>query len=137
MNWFTILKIDPEFMMDQKELVREPVRETSDSKVIDLERVTDIDVAGNCCEAARNEVMTLLSQIQRRYENEGRSDREKDAEKNMKIVEGVDCKQLLQIVYTHWKKSFTKPPEGMKLNPEYLEWRRIYEEWKECDKDVV
>ena len=50
------------------------------------------------------------------------------------MVENMDCEKLKQQVYRFWSKSYSaKPPEGMKINPELLMWRKIYEEWEECE----
>ena len=62
MSWEDILKIDPERMME-REPDRKPVRglEAPDSKVIDEQTVAEMDVTGNCCEAARNAAVTVAN----------------------------------------------------------------------------
>ena len=122
--WFDILK--------RQELVSE--LQAPDSKLVDYQIAGEMDIVGNCCEQARNQVMEAISVSQRRYEEEGRPDRVKDAEGNMRMVENMDCEKLKQQVYRFWSKSYSaKPPKGMKINPELLMWRKIYEEWEECE----
>lgn len=136
MTWFDILKrLGAEPMMERK-----PDRELQapNSKVIDFELAGEMDVTDSCCEAARNHVIELMGNIQRRYEEEGREEKAKGIEIAIPSLEEGDCAELLKVVKRmHDISHEIKPPKGHHISPEYLEWRKIYEEWKECDKDVV
>ena len=68
--WFDILKyiplqpMDPHIRAARKRIDEQDwgkQLEAPDSKLVDMERAAEMDVAGNCCEQARNQVLEVLA----------------------------------------------------------------------------
>jgi len=107
-----------------------------------LERPTDEDVAQvqvdktiqseGCCETARTQMLDIFNMMKTRYEQEGRTEAVKGIEENFRIIETLTCKNLKREL-AKLSKLGRIAPAGMKINPEVLEFRRIYEEWEECE----
>ena len=152
MTWEDILKIDPERMMERK-----PVRELEapDSKVMDYEIAADIDVEGNCCEAARNAAVTAANSFldhplkDKIFMNVGKDRTPDEVERFLLDIEEADCKTLRRWLREVGKVDKypnglpeIKPPTaaakyGFMHNPLVVEFRKIWEEWEECESDVV
>tara|TARA_R110000824_G_scaffold365612_1_gene554131 strand:+ start:77 stop:478 length:402 start_codon:yes stop_codon:yes gene_type:complete len=133
MSWENTLQ-KPEFKKPERSEV------APDSKVVDLERVAEIDVAGNCCEVARTSAVIAINSLAgHKYEKQLFPS---GIEANSKIVEEASCKELKSILanigkINKYPSGIPTPPKGSSTNPLVVECRKIYEEWKECDKDLI
>ena len=155
MSWKDILKIDPERMMREPD--RKPVRELEapDSKVMDYEIAADIDVEGNCCEAARNAAVTVANSFldhpmkDKIFMNVDKERTPDEIERFLLNIENTNCRTLRRWLREVGK--IDKYPDGLPElkpharapkyrymhNPIVVEFRKIWEEWEECESDVV
>ena len=87
-----------------------------------------------CCETARGQMLDIFNMMKTRYEQEGRPDAVKGVEENFRIIETLTCKnlkgELAKLAKIGRELIATA---GKEINPEVLEFRRIYEEWEECE----
>ena len=89
-----------------------------------------------CCEVARGEIMEVYQNSIERYKQEGRLDRVKSMEHNMRMVEELDCKELKEQIKIQEDKMEGNPPKGMKFNPSLIRFKEILEDWDECESDA-
>ena len=130
MAWENTLR-KPEFKKPERTELVAP-----DSKVVDLERVSEIDVAGNCCEVARTSAVIAVNSLAgHKYE---KTFFPLGIEVGSKTVEEMPCKGLKRLLadvgkINKYPSGLPTPAKGRALNPLVVEFRKIYEEWKECD----
>ena len=127
MSWQTRLK-KPEF--------KKPEKISPDSKVVDMERAAEMDVSTNCCEMARTSAVAAIHSLV------GHKHEKKmfplGIEQASKDIEEMSCEELKRQVellgkVAKYPSGIPNPPKGHKTNPLVIEFRKIYEEWKECE----
>ena len=158
MSWKDILKYIPLQPMDpQIRAARRHIDQLQapDSKVIDEQTASEMDVAGNCCEAARNAAVTAANSFldhplkDKIFMNVGKNRTPDEVERFLLDIEEANCKTLRRWLrevgkidkYPNGLPELEPTPARAKYefmhNPLVVEFRKIYEEWSECDKDVV
>jgi hypothetical protein len=134
MVWEERLK-KPEFKKPERS---EPI--APDSKVVDLERVAEMGVAGNCCEVARTSAVVAVNsfaghKLEKKMFPLG-------IETASREIEEMSCERLKRTLIHYGKinkypNALPIPSKGRINSPLVVELRKIYEEWKKCDKDLV
>lgn len=94
----------------------------------------------DCCEVARTSlILAINSSIGHKRE---KKDFPKGADITSKRIQKASCEKIKEFLAHHGKitkypSGIPAAPKGKRIHPFVVKCRKIYEEWKECDKDLV
>jgi len=96
----------------------------------------DVDYSDSedfCCGNAKNQILSVFSDVKERYKGENRQGKVISADKAIDALDTLDCKELKTWVKKEIDRADKEIPKGMKVNPEIVRLKDIYNDWMKCE----
>jgi len=96
----------------------------------------DVDYSDDeefCCNNAKNQILSVFSDVKERYKRENRQGKVINADNAIDALDTLDCKELKTWIKKKIDRADAEIPKGMKVNPEIVRLKDIYNDWRKCE----
>lgn len=96
----------------------------------------DVDYSDSedfCCGNAKNQILSVFSDVKERYKRENRQSKVSSADNAIGALDTLNCEELKTWVKKEIERADKEIPKGMKVNPEVVRLKDIYNDWIRCE----
>ena len=86
-----------------------------------------------CCGNAKNQILSVFSDVKERYKRENRQSKVSSADNAIGALDTLNCEELKTWVKKEIDRADKEIPKGMKVNPEVVRLKDIYNDWIRCE----